>query len=93
MIKLNLNAKNDTIKKECERGIEEIKGNAERGIRTTELVFGKEIHSEVRDKIEEYMKKNKISYQWISMRGPVGMQGSIAYGDGRLMKFYLKEGE
>ena len=90
MIKLNVNAKNDTIKKECERGIEEIKANATNGVATTELVFGKEIYSEVRDKIDEYMKEKDIPYAWLSMSGPVGMQSSIACGDGRLMKFKLK---
>ena len=90
MIKLNVKAKEATIKKEFKRGVDAIKANARIGVATTELVFNKEIYSEVREKINEYMKEKDISYAWLSMSGPVGSQSSIACGDGRLMKFKLK---
>ena len=89
MIKVNLKAKKANINIEIKRGISEIKSNAKAGVSTTELVFNKEIYDEVRTGINEYMKKNKVSYTWLSMSGPVGMQSSIACGDGRLMKFKL----
>jgi hypothetical protein len=90
MIKVNQKVKNATIKKEVKRGIDEIKANAKRGMTMTELVFGIEIYSDVRNKIDEYMKAKKIEYTWLVMSGPVGMQNSIACGNGRLMKFKLK---
>ena len=90
MIKLNVNAKNTTIQSEFERAVSEIKNNADKGISVTELVFGKEIYSEVRSEINDYMKENNVDFTWLSMSGPVGMQNSIACGNGRLMKFKLK---
>lgn len=90
MIKVNQKVKTATIKKEAKRGIDEIKANAKMGMTMTELVFGIEIYSDVRNKIDEYMKAKNIEYTWLLMSGPVGMQNSIACGNGRLMKFKLK---
>ena len=90
MIKLNVKAKDATIKKEFKRGIDAIKANARIGIAITELVFDIEIYAEVRQKTNEYMKEKNIPYDWMLMSGPVGSQNSIACGNGRLMKFKLK---
>lgn len=90
-IKLNVNAKKKNIDNEAKRAIKEIKENAKRGIETTELTFDSGIYSEVRDEINAYMKKNNVSYNWLTMSGPVGMQSSVSDGmGGRLMKFKLK---
>jgi len=90
MIKLNVKAKKTNITNEAKRGIGEIKENAAKGISVTELVFDKEIYSEVRNEINKHMEKKKVSFVWLTMSGPVGMQSSISCGDGRLMKFKLK---
>lgn len=90
MIKLNVNAQAETITSEFNRAINEIKKNAEKGIAITELVFGKEIYSEVRCNINDYMQEHNVDFTWLSMSGPVGMQNSIPCGNGRLMKFKLK---
>lgn len=90
MIKLNVNAVAQTIESEFQRGIAEIKANAEKGVAVTELVFNRQIYSEVRDKIDEYCKENSVDGYWMVMSGPVGMQSSIPCGDGRLMKFKLR---
>lgn len=90
MIKLNVKAKKTNITNEFKRAIEEIKANAKRGVAVTELVFDKEIYDEVRAKINELVEKKKIDGFWQTMSGPIGMTSSIAYGNGRLMKFKIR---
>lgn len=91
MITLNKKAKQATINKEFKRAIAEIKANAKKGIATTELILNREIYDEVRAKIDELVKANKIDGYWLTMSGPVGMQSSIAWGnDCRLLKFKLR---
>ena len=91
MITLNKKAKQTTINKEFKRAIAEIKANAKKGIATTELILNREIYDEVRAKIDELVKANKIDGVWLSMSGPVGQQMSIAWGnDCRLLKFKLR---
>lgn len=90
MIKLNLKAQTATINKEYKRAIAEIKANAKKGIAITELVFDREIYSEVRVKINEFVEAKKIDGFWMTLSGPMGGQNSIAHGNGRLMKFKLR---
>jgi hypothetical protein len=91
MIKLNTKAKQTRINTEYKKAIADIKANAKKGIATTELIIDREIYEEVRIKINDLIKNNKLKGYWLSMSGPVGMQVSIAWGDNcRLMKFKLE---
>jgi hypothetical protein len=90
-LKLNLNAQKKQISAEAKAAIDKIKANAKRGVSTTEIVANTEIYADVRHLINEYMKKHKVNYDWLSMAGPVGQQISIPVSGGRLMKFKLKQ--
>ena len=90
-LKLNLNAQKKQISAEAKVAIDKIKANAERGVAITEIIADTEIYADVRNLINEYMKKHKVNYNWLLMAGPVGQQSSIPVSGGRLMKFKLKQ--
>ena len=91
MIKLNVNAQKTAIDSEFKIAIDKIKLNANAGVSTTELIIAKDLYNEVRNKINEFVKEQKIDGYWLTLSGPVGMQSSIACGNNsRLMKFKLR---
>jgi hypothetical protein len=63
-IKVNTNARLNLINETATTLIKEITKNAENGIATTDLYIPKEIHSDVRDLLEEMLKVSNTRFTW-----------------------------